>query len=73
MGELTGQLYVTRARVGPWRQVCALPRYPAPCRDRLEDSIVNFAVNDEVVLYHARECAPVDGDVDELVSAISGG
>jgi molybdopterin converting factor small subunit len=42
-------------------------------RDQLEDSVFNFAVNDEVVLYHARDRALADGDVVELVPAISGG
>jgi molybdopterin converting factor small subunit len=42
-------------------------------RDQLEDSVFNFAVNDEMVLYHARDRLLADGDRVELVPAISGG
>ena len=42
-------------------------------RDQLDDSVFNFAVNDEMLLYHARERALVDGDVVEIVPTISGG
>jgi len=51
----------------------ALERRMPGFRDQLEDSVFNFAVNDEVVLYHARDRALADGDVVELVPAISGG
>jgi len=51
----------------------ALERRMPGFRDQLEDSIFNFAVNDEVVLYHARDRALADGDVVELIPAISGG
>jgi molybdopterin converting factor small subunit len=47
-------------------------RMPGFC-DQLEDGLFNFAVNDEVVLYHARDRALADGDVVELVPALSGG
>jgi molybdopterin converting factor small subunit len=42
-------------------------------RDQLEDSVFNFAVNDEMVLYHARDRLLADGDRVELVPAMSGG
>jgi molybdopterin converting factor small subunit len=42
-------------------------------RDQLEDSVFNFAVNDEMLLHHARDRALVDGDVVEVVPTISGG
>ena len=42
-------------------------------RDQLDDSVFNFAVNDEMLLYHARERALRDGDVVEIVPTISGG
>jgi molybdopterin synthase sulfur carrier subunit len=42
-------------------------------RDQLDDSVFNFAVNDEMLLYHARERALRDGDVVEVVPTISGG
>ena len=40
---------------------------------RLEDTIFNFAVNDEMLLYHARERELKEGDVVEVVPTISGG
>lgn len=42
-------------------------------RDQLDDSVFNFAVNDEMLLYHARERALQDGDVVEVIPTISGG
>ena len=42
-------------------------------RDQLDDSVFNFAVNDEMLLFHARERALRDGDVVEIVPTISGG
>ena len=42
-------------------------------RDQLEDSVFNFAVNDELLLHHARDRALCDGDVVEIVPTISGG
>jgi molybdopterin converting factor small subunit len=42
-------------------------------RDQLDDSVFNFAVNDEMLLYGARERALQSGDVVEIVPAISGG
>ena len=42
-------------------------------RDQLEDSVFNFAVNDEMLLYHARERPLADGDTVEIVPTISGG
>ena len=42
-------------------------------RDQLGDSVFNFAVNDEMLLFHARERALKDGDVVEVIPTISGG
>jgi molybdopterin converting factor small subunit len=42
-------------------------------RDQLDDSVFNFAVNDEMLLYHARDRALKSGDVVEVVPTISGG
>jgi molybdopterin converting factor small subunit len=42
-------------------------------RDQLDDSVFNFAVNDEMLLYHAREHALRPGDVVEIIPTISGG
>ena len=42
-------------------------------RDQLDDSVFNFAVNDELLLYRARDRALSDGDVVEIIPTISGG
>jgi len=40
---------------------------------RLDDTIFNFAVNDEMLLHDALAQPLTDGDVVEIVPAISGG
>lgn len=42
-------------------------------KDQLDDSVFNFAVNDEMLLYRARERALSDGDIVEVIPTISGG
>lgn len=42
-------------------------------KEQLDDSVFNFAVNDEMLLFHARERALADGDVVEIIPTISGG
>ncbi|HEY0876530.1 MAG TPA: MoaD/ThiS family protein [Vicinamibacterales bacterium] len=42
-------------------------------REQLDDSVFNFAVNDEMLLFHARDRALRDGDVVEVIPTISGG
>ena len=42
-------------------------------REQLDDSVFNFALNDEMLLYHARDRALADGDVVEVIPTISGG
>jgi molybdopterin converting factor small subunit len=42
-------------------------------RDQLDDSVFNFAVNDEMLLHRARERALADGDTVEIIPTISGG
>ena len=42
-------------------------------REQLDDAVFNFAVNDEMLLYRARERALQDGDVVEVIPTISGG
>lgn len=42
-------------------------------RDQLDDSVFNFAVNDEMLLYRAHDRALRDGDVVEVIPTISGG
>ena len=53
--------------------VNAIDRRIPGFRDQLDDSVFNFAVNDEMLLYHARERALRDGDVVEVIPTISGG
>ena len=42
-------------------------------RAQLDDSVFNFAVNDEMLLFRARDRALRDGDVVEVIPTISGG
>ena len=42
-------------------------------RDQLDDSVFNFAVNDEMLLVRARDRALQPGDVVEVIATISGG
>jgi molybdopterin converting factor small subunit len=42
-------------------------------RDQLDDSVFNFAVNDEMLLHRARDRALKAGDVVEVIPTISGG
>jgi molybdopterin converting factor small subunit len=51
----------------------ALDRRIPGFREQLNDSVFNFAVNDEMLLYHARERALKSGDVVEIIPTISGG
>jgi molybdopterin converting factor small subunit len=52
---------------------CWIDRRIPGFRDQLDDSVFNFAVNDEMLLFHARERALQDGDVVEVIPTISGG
>ena len=40
---------------------------------QLDDSVFNFAVNDEMLLHHALERRLADGDIIEIIPTISGG
>ena len=42
-------------------------------REQLDDSVFNFAVNDEMLLHRAFMRVLKDGDVVEIVPTISGG
>ena len=42
-------------------------------KQQLDDSVFNFAVNDEMLLHHALERRLADGDVVEIIPTISGG
>jgi molybdopterin converting factor small subunit len=47
-------------------------RYPGLARE-LDDSIFNFAVNDALVVHHARQHVLHPGDAVEIIPTISGG
>ena len=53
--------------------VSVLDRRIPGFRDQLDDSVFNFAVNDEMLLHHAHERRLQDGDVVEIIPTISGG
>lgn len=42
-------------------------------KEQLDDSVFSFAVNDELLLQHARDRHLADGDVVEIIPTISGG
>lgn len=42
-------------------------------KEQLDDSVFSFAVNDELLLQHARDRPLADGDVVEIIPTISGG
>jgi molybdopterin converting factor small subunit len=42
-------------------------------KEQLDDSVFNFAVNDEMLLHRARDRALADGDIVEIIPTISGG
>lgn len=42
-------------------------------RAQLDDSVFNFAVNDEMLLFRARDRELRDGDVVEVIPTIAGG
>jgi molybdopterin converting factor small subunit len=42
-------------------------------KDQLDDAVFNFAVNDELILHHARERMLRSGDIVEIIPTISGG
>jgi molybdopterin converting factor small subunit len=42
-------------------------------KEQLDDSVFNFAVNDELLLHRARERRLADGDIVEIIPTISGG
>ena len=53
--------------------VAALDRARPGVAARLHDAIFNFAVNDEMLLHDVSRRRLKDGDVVEIVPAISGG
>ena len=53
--------------------IAALDRKAPGLLAELDDSVFNFAVNDEMLLHHARQRRLADGDVVEIIPTISGG
>jgi molybdopterin converting factor small subunit len=53
--------------------IAALDRRIPGLQDQLEDSVFNFAVNDELLLHRVRERRLADGDTVEIIPTISGG
>jgi molybdopterin converting factor small subunit len=53
--------------------VDALDRRIPGFKEQLDDSVFSFAVNDELLLQHARERRLADGDTIEIIPTISGG
>ena len=53
--------------------VDALDRRIPGFKDQLDDSVFNFAVNNELLLHRARTHALADGDIVEIIPTISGG
>jgi molybdopterin converting factor small subunit len=53
--------------------VAALDRRIPGFRDQLDDSVFNFAVNDELLLHNASRRTLADGDRVEIIPTISGG
>jgi molybdopterin converting factor small subunit len=53
--------------------VAVLDRRIPGLREQLEDSVFNFAVNDEMLLHRVRDRRLADGDTVELIPTISGG
>ena len=53
--------------------VDALDRRIPGFKEQLNDSVFNFAVNDELLLHRARERRLADGDTVEIIPTISGG
>ena len=51
----------------------ALERQVPGLRAQLDDAVFNFAVNDDVLLHRVREHPLKDGDIVEIIPAISGG
>jgi molybdopterin converting factor small subunit len=72
VGE-SATLVVTEAPADIGALIEILDRRIPGFRDQLDDSVFNFAVNDEMLLHRARARELHDGDVVEIIPTISGG
>ncbi len=71
---LGGDTLTVTERVATIRELTMALRQARPdLATRLDDSIFNFAVNDEMLIHDAAAHPLRDGDVVEIVPAISGG
>ncbi len=71
---LGGDTLTVTERVATIRELTMALRQARPdLATRLDDSIFNFAVNDEMLIHDAADHPLRDGDVVEIVPAISGG
>jgi molybdopterin converting factor small subunit len=68
-----GEVRVTERIETISQLVRALDRARPGVAAQLRDTIFNFAVNDEMLLHDVNEHPLKDGDVVEIVPAISGG
>ena len=68
-----GELAVTERVETITQLVGALDRVRPGIAAQLRDTIFNFAVNDEMLLHDVNDHSLKDGDVVEIVPAISGG
>lgn len=69
----TDRIQLTEAVANIAELVDAVEKRIPGFREQLDDAVFNFAVNDEMLLYRARERALQDGDVVEVIPTISGG
>jgi molybdopterin converting factor small subunit len=53
--------------------IAVLERHIPGLEGQLDDSVFNFAVNDELLLHRAGERRLTDGDVVEIIPTIAGG
>ena len=71
---LGGETFTLTEHVRTIDQLAAALRRARPdLASRLDDSIFNFAVNDEMLIHDTGKHLLRDGDVVEIVPAISGG
>ena len=68
-----GTVVITRAVHTVDELTSALSDARPDLASRLADSIFNYAINDEMLIHDAGSHAVRDGDVVEIVPAISGG
>ena len=72
--DISGDTLVVKERVATIAELVDVIDQAVPgFRDQLDDSVFNFAVNDEMLLYRARDRALSDGDIVEVIPTISGG